>query len=145
MKRIFLSMTVACAVAVGAAGVAQADTNDNSNDPCKVAGTLKEAVGSVAMDRGAGFTPAVIGASLKTGDKVAVQGPGSAVIDFGDGKTVTVPSSTTEVLRAPGCGFAWGSDPTVVILGTAVVGGGIAAAIALSDSGSSAQFFPISP
>lgn len=145
MKRSFLSMAVVCAAAIGAIGSARADTND----ACNVAGTLKEAVGSVAMDRGAGFTPAVIGASLKTGDKVAVQGPGSAVIDFGDGKTITVPGSTTEVLRAPGCGLASGydpmSNPTAVILGTAVVGGGIAAAIALSDSGSSAQFFPISP
>lgn len=141
MKRPLLSMAVLCAAAIGAIGSARADTND----ACNVAGTLKEVVGSVAMDRGAGFTPAVIGASLKTGDKVAVQGPGSAVIDFGDGKTITVPGSTTEVLRVPGCGFASGYDPTVVILGTAVVGGGIAAAIALSDSGSSAPFFPISP
>ena len=114
-------------------------------DECQMAGTLTQVVGTVVVDKGQGFAPGVVGTSLKNGDKVAVQGSGSAVVDFGNQRTVTVPGSTAEMLRAPGCGFVL-DETGAVIVGTVAVGGGIAAAIAASDGSSNRiPFFPVSP
>ncbi|UOK72791.1 hypothetical protein [Ancylobacter polymorphus] len=138
MKRCVAYVSVAGLVSLGMIGSAAADA-------CQTTGTLAEAVGTVLVDKGQGFAPGVVGASLKSGDKVAVQGPGSAVIDFGNERTVTVPSSTTETLRVPGCGLAL-DDSTGLVIGTVAVGGGIAAAIALSNEGSkNGIIFPVSP
>ncbi|WP_371347720.1 hypothetical protein [Ancylobacter sp. IITR112] len=130
--------SVAGLACLGLAGPAAADA-------CQTTGTLASAAGTVLVDRGQGFTPGTVGISLKGGDKVAVQGPGSAVVDFGNDRTVTVPSSTTETLRVPGCGLA--VDPsTGMVVGAVAVGGGIAAAIALSDNGgNNGLIFPVSP
>lgn len=138
MKRSTVSMVAGVVLSLGAAGTAAADV-------CETAGTLTEVVGSVMVDKGQGFAPGAVGMSLKGGDKVSVQGPGSAVVDFGSQRTVTVPGSTTETLRVPGCGLVIDST-TGAIVGVVAVGGGIAAAIALSDSSSSSiPFFPVSP
>ena len=114
-------------------------------DECQTAGALTQVVGTVVVDKGQGFAPAVVGASLQNGDKVAVQGSGSAVVDFGKERTVTVPGSTTATLRAPGCGVVL-DETRAVIVGTVAIGVGIAAAIAASDGGSNrTPFFPVSP
>lgn len=144
MKRSFLTMAVLGTVSIGTIGSAAADI-------CLTTGTLTQAVGTVMVDKGAGYTPGVIGTSLKNGDKITVQGPGSAVVDFGNDRTLTVPASTTETLRAPGCGaFAMSSPsaiggPAVGIFGSLALGGAVAAAISASDGNSGVQFFPISP
>lgn len=138
MKRFVACTAVAGFVSLGMIGSAAADA-------CQTTGTLAEAVGTVLVDRGQGFASAAVGASLKGGDKVAVQGPGRAVVDFGNERTLTVPSSTTETLRVPGCGLAIDAS-TGLVVGTVAVGGGIAAAIALSDNGSDTRIiFPVSP
>lgn len=128
------------------AGVASlAALGSAAADECQTAGTLTEIVGTVVVDKGEGFAPAVVGTSLKNGDKVAVQGSGSAVVDFGKERTVTVPGSTTETLRAPGCGVVL-DETGAVIVGTVAIGGGIAAALAASDGSSNrTPFFPVSP
>lgn len=141
--RIVLSMAALAALSFGAAGSAAAQ------DACQTAGRLASAVGSVMIDKGNGFTPGVIGTSLKTGDKVSVRGQGNAVVDFGDNRTVTVPSSTTETLRAPGCGFGVtnsGGNPALGIGGMLAATGGVAAAISSIDNGgSSVIIIPVSP
>ena len=138
MKRCVAYVSVAGLVSLGMIGSAAADA-------CQTTGTLAEAVGTVLVDKGQGFAPGVVGASLKGGDKVAVQGPGSAVVDFGNQRTVTVPSSTTETLRVPGCGLAL-DNSTGLVIGTVAVVGGIAAAIALSNNDSkNGIIFPVSP
>jgi len=138
MKRFVAYASVAGLLSLGMIGSAAADA-------CQTTGTLAEAVGTVLVDKGQGFAPGVVGASLKGGDKVAVQGPGSAVVDFGNERTVTVPSSTTETLRVPGCGVVLDSS-TGLVIGTVAVGGGIAAAIALSNNDSkNGIIFPVSP
>ncbi|WP_428031366.1 hypothetical protein [Ancylobacter sp.] len=138
MNRSVLFAAAAAFFSVGTAGAALADA-------CQTTGTLTELVGTVMIDKGQGFAPGFVGAALKGGDKVAVQGPGSAVVDFGTNRTVTIPGSTTETLRVPGCGLVIDTT-TGMIIGTVAVGGGIAAAIALSDSGSNKTiFFPVSP
>lgn len=138
MKRSFVFLAVAGVFSFGAVGSAAADA-------CQDGGTLTEIVGTVMIDKGQGFVPGAVGASLKGGDKVSVQGPGSAVVDFGSERTVTIPGSTTETLRVPGCGLVMDST-TGLILGTVAVGGGVAAAIAASDSGGGTTvIFPVSP
>ncbi|TCK16732.1 hypothetical protein EV667_4325 [Ancylobacter aquaticus] len=138
MKRLLRVVAIVGFASIVALGSAVADE-------CQTAGTLTEVVGTVFVDKGQGFTPGVVGASLKNGDKVAVQGSGSAVVDFGNERMVTVPGSTTETLRAPGCGFVL-DETGAVIVGAVAVGGGIAAAIAVSDSSSNRiPFFPVSP
>jgi hypothetical protein len=141
--RIVLSMAAVAALSFGAAGAAAAQ------DACQTAGRLASAAGSVMIDKGNGFTPGVIGTSLKTGDKVSVRGQGNAVVDFGDNRTVTIPSSTTETLRAPGCGFGVtnsGGNPGLAIGGMLAGAGGLAAALSTIDSsGSSVIIIPVSP
>ncbi|TCK31135.1 hypothetical protein EV667_1240 [Ancylobacter aquaticus] len=101
------------------------------------------------VDRGNGFAPGVIGTSLKTGDTVSVRGQGNAVVDFGNDRTVTIPSSTTEMLRAPGCGFgvtnSGGINPALGIAGMLAAGGGLAAIISASDGKSGSFILPVSP
>lgn len=139
MKRSVLFAAAMAAFSLDVAGAASAQT-------CQTTGTLTEIVGTVMVDKGQGFVPGFVGASLDGGDKVAVQGPGSAVIDFGSDRTVTVPGSTTEIVRAPGCGLVMDST-TGLVVATVVIGGGIGAAIALSnDSGDNRTvFLPVSP
>ena len=138
MKRSLAYATVAGFAFFGMAGSAAADV-------CQTTGTLTEAVGTVLVDKGQGFMNANIGASLRGGDKVSVQGPGSALVDFGSDRTIMVPGSTTTTLQTPGCGVAVDSS-TGLVIGAVAVGGGVAAAIALSDNGSgNAFFFPVSP
>ncbi|MDQ0348994.1 hypothetical protein J2S76_003428 [Ancylobacter vacuolatus] len=123
---------------LGMAGSAVADV-------CQTTGTLTEAVGTVLVDSGQGFANASVGASLKGGDVVSVHGAGSAVVDFGSDRTVMVPGSTTTALQVPGCGLAMDSS-TGLAIGAVAIGGGIAAAVALSDNGSGNGFiFPVSP
>lgn len=145
MKRTFLMVAALGAVSIGAVGSASADV-------CLTQGTLAQAVGTVLVDKGAGYAPGVIGTSLKNGDKITVQGPGTAVVDFGNDRTLTVPASTTETLRAPGCGgFASNNNSTLIggpavgVFGSLALGGAVAAAISASDGNSGVQFFPISP
>lgn len=138
MKRSVAYAVVVGFSFLGMAGSAMADA-------CQATGTLTEAVGTVLVDSGQGFTNASVGASLKGGDKVSVQGAGSAVVDFGSARTVMVPGSTTTTLQVPGCGLAVDSS-TGLVIGAVAVGGGVAAAIALSDNGSGNGFiFPVSP
>nr|WP_281493581.1 hypothetical protein [Ancylobacter koreensis] len=126
-------------VMLGFAGAARADV-------CQTAGTLTEVAGTVVVDKGNGFVPGTVGTSLKSGDKVAVQGSGSAVVDFGSDRTVTVPGSTTETLKIPGCGLTLTEDPTGLIVTTTVIAGGITAAVLVSDSDDKkVPFIPISP
>lgn len=143
LMRIVLSMAAVAALSFGAAGTAAAQ------DACQTAGRLASAAGSVMIDKGNGFTPGVIGTSLKTGDKVSVRGQGNAVVDFGDNRTITIPSSTTETLRAPGCGFGVtnsGGNPGLAVGGMLAAGGGLAAALStLDSSGSSVIIIPVSP
>ena len=141
--RIVLSMAAVAALSYGGAGAAA------DQDECQTAGRRASAAGSVMIDKGNGFTPGVIGTSLKTGDKVSVRGQGNAVVDFGDNRTVTIPSSTTETLRAPGCGFGVtnsGGNPGLAIGGMLAGAGGLAAALSTIDSsGSSVIIIPVSP
>ncbi|WP_018387863.1 hypothetical protein [Ancylobacter sp. FA202] len=138
MKRSVAYAVVVGFSFLGMAGAALADA-------CQTTGTLTEAVGTVLVDRGQGFATASVGTSLKGGDMVSVQGTGSAVVDFGTDRTVMVPGSTTTTLQVPGCGLAVDSN-TGLVIGAVAVGGGVAAAVALSDNGSGNGFiFPVSP
>lgn len=138
-----MNRSVAYAVVVGFSFLGMAGSA--VADACQATGTLTEAVGTVLVDRGQGFANASVGASLKGGDMVSVQGAGSAVVDFGSNRSVMVPGSTTETLRVPGCDVAIDSN-TGLVIGAVAVGGGVAAAVALSDNGNGNGFiFPVSP
>ncbi|WP_428029113.1 hypothetical protein [Ancylobacter sp.] len=143
MKKLVFSAVLAGTLSIGALGSAYAD------DGCQTAGTLTQAVGSVMVDKGKGFTPGVVGASLRVGDKIAVRGPGSAVVDFGNERTLMVPASTTETIRVPGCGLIQTQaplDPTLGVLGMLAGTGAVAAIISASDGKSGTTiFFPVSP
>lgn len=142
MKRSVISMVVIGGLSFGAIGSAAADV-------CATTGRLTVATGSVLVDRGSGFVPGVIGASLKGGDKIAVRGQGNAVVDFGNNRTLTIPGSTTEVVRVPGCGLIQTNSgsigPTAGIFGTLALTGGIAAAISTTEGKSGVIVFPVSP
>lgn len=135
MNRILSLMALAGAVAVGSAGTASAQGT--------CSGVLVTAQGTVLVDRGAGFTPASVGTAVQAGNRISVQGPGNAVVDFGGARTVTVPGSSTQTL--PSCGLFQDANTGAVVVGTVVVAGGIGAAIALSNDDSKTPFFPISP
>lgn len=137
MNRILSLMALAGAVAVGSAGAASAQGT------CSTSGVLVAAQGTVLVDRGVGFKPASVGASVYSGNRISVQGIGSATVDFGGARTVTVSSSSTQTL--PGCGLFQDANTGAVVVGTVVIAGGIGAAIALSNDDSNTPFFPISP
>lgn len=146
MMRTVFSLAAAAAVSFGFVGGAAAQGD------CQTTGQLASAVGSVMVDKGNGFAPGVIGTSLKTGDKVSVRGQGNAVVDFGDNRTVTIPSSTTETLRAPGCGFgltnSGGMDPALGIAATIGAGIGLSAIVSSVDGSSNrtgGATVPVSP
>jgi hypothetical protein len=114
-------------------------------DPCATPGVLTSFQGNVLVDRGNGFKTGAIGLSLKAGDKVSVVGAGNAVVDFGNSNVVTIASSTTETLRAPGCSSLGISNGDVADT-IAVTGGvGVAAAIALANDRESKSVLPVSP
>ncbi|WP_371345142.1 hypothetical protein [Ancylobacter sp. IITR112] len=142
--RSVLTLAAVVALSFGVAG------NAAAQDGCQTSGRLASAAGSVMVDKGNGFVPGVVGTALKTGDKVSVRGQGNAVVDFGNNRTVTVPSSTTETLRAPGCGLdltnSGSANPALGIAATLAVGGGLAAAISAADSSSGTTIItPVSP
>jgi hypothetical protein len=109
---------------------------------CAATGVLTSFQGNILVDRGDGFKTGAIGLSLKAGDKVAVVGPGNAVVDFGNSNVINIAGSSTETLRAPGCSFLGTSNGGAVV--TIAVVGGVAAAIALS-TGRKSKSAPISP
>lgn len=136
MMRSFWFMALAGAVTVANVGVASAQGT--------CSGVVVAAQGTVMVDRGAGFSPASVGASVQAGNRISVQGPGNAVVDFGGNRTVTIPASSTQTL--PGCGLFTTADTGAIVVGTVVIAGGIGAAIALSnDDNNKTPFFPISP
>jgi hypothetical protein len=135
MSRIWLTLAVVSAIAAGSAGVA------NAQGACSASGVLTSAQGTVLVNRGAGFVRATPGSSIPGGTQVSVQGPGSAVVDFG-GNPVTVPASTTVAVRPPGCGTA-GLNAGQVFVTTAIVGSVIGTSIAVNDNGGNRT--PISP
>jgi|LNFM01.1.fsa_nt_gb hypothetical protein len=107
---------------------------------CATTGVLTSLEGKILVDRGDGFKAGAVGLSLKAGDKVSVVGAGNAVVDFGNSKVVTIGSSTTETVRAPGCSVTNTSNRGVVI--TIAVASGVAAAIALSHHRKSRSISP---
>jgi hypothetical protein len=111
---------------------------------CATSGILTSIHGNILVDQGEGFRPGAVGLTLRSGDKVSVVGTGSAVIDFGNSKVVTIPSSTTQTLRAPGCGFLGASNTGRAVVAIAVVGG-VTAAIAFSSDRKNKTNRPISP
>ena len=111
---------------------------------CATAGILTSFQGNILVDRGDGFKAGAVGLSLKSGDKVSVVGPGSAVVDFGNSNVVTVPSSTTQTLRAPGCSSFLSTSKTGVVA-TVLVAGGVAAAITLANDRKHRSTRPLSP
>lgn len=143
MMRNIFSMVVAGALSLGAVGSAAAQ------DACQTGGRLTQAVGSVMVDKGTGFAPGVLGTSLVSGDKVSVLGQGKAVVDFGSDRTLTVASSTTEIVNVPGCGFGLTNsgtvNPALAIAGTLAVGAGLSAAISAADNTNGTIIIPVSP
>ncbi|QFR33444.1 hypothetical protein [Ancylobacter sp. TS-1] len=137
MKRTASAVVVLCAGILGFAGSAAAQGT------CGTSGTLTQVVGNVVVDQGAGFKSASVGSSLKAGDKVAVRGPGNAVVDFGSQRLVTVTGSTTRVIQAPGCAFV-PNDVAKIVVPTMILVGGVWTAVEISDNKKN-RFIPISP
>lgn len=124
------------AVAVLAAGLV-AGTAD--------AAILTQVQGTVLVNAGSGFVPAGNGFAVEPGNQVMIQGPGQAVVDFGNGQTVTVPGSSTIVVRAPGVLPASGLSAKVII-GSVFTAAGVGGIIAIADTGGSNPApLPISP
>lgn len=139
MKHSASVAVVLCAGVLGFAGSAAAQ------GACQTSGTLTQAVGNVVVDQGAGFKPASVGASLRSGDMVAVRGPGNAVVDFGSQRIVTVPGSSTQVLQPPGCAPVPNNTAQVVVP-TLILIGGVWTAVEISDNNNKKiPFIPISP
>lgn len=127
----------------GAASISTA----SAQGTCPATAVLASVQGNVLVNSGSGFTPGRVGSVIRAGDQVSVRGSGNAVVDFGGGRIVSVPASSTQAVRAPGCGatIAQPADPTAMIVGgiagAAAIGGGIA----LSNNGGGNDLPPIRP
>ncbi len=112
------------------------------------AALLTNVQGGVAVDRGYGFSPAGANSVIAPGVRVRT-GEGSADIVYENGCTVKVaPGQTVIVLGSPppcreaaGASTVGVSDNALYLGGALAVGGGVAAAVLLSQSNSS----PASP
>lgn len=139
MYRSVLAMSVIGAGFVGFIGSAAAQ------GACQTSGTVTQVVGNVLVDQGAGFRTASVGTSVGSGDRISVRGPGRAVVNFGSQQTISVPGSTTQVLRPPGCGLINPNNAAKIIVPSAIIAGGTFAAVEISDSEKKLPYRPISP
>jgi hypothetical protein len=116
------------------------------------AATLTEINGRALVSKGSGFVPAAKGVFLSPGDRVVVEGQGTATIQFTDGCSHPLSSGTIfTVTKASPCSAnipeaekfrnRMGQTvtdtpviPTPVVIGGLLIGGGVAA-IAISQSG----------
>ena len=98
------------------------------------AATVTTVTGKVSINRGSGFAPISSETTANPGDRVMAGPSGSAEIIYENGCRERVePGSVVRVAEAR-CKTA-GFSTTELVVGAVVVGGGVAAAIALSDHG----------
>lgn len=111
---------------------------------CANAAILSSVQGPVSINKGSGFAAAGAGAEVSPGDQVMTGANGSATVDYGPGCSQSIGSGQVVVVpAAPACAAgAAGMNTGTLVVGGLVVGGGVAAAIALSG-GSDKK--PISP
>jgi hypothetical protein len=103
---------------------------------CNVASaaTVDAVQGKVSVNSGNGFKPVPNGAVVKSGDRVMASPGGSAVVNYSNGCFSNVLAGTVvTVIELPDCTTGkLAPDVTGYVVGAAVIGGGVAAAIALS-------------
>lgn len=132
----------AAAVMAGAAGVSTASAQGS----CPATAVLASVQGNVLINSGSGFTPARAGSVIRAGDQVSVRGSGNAIVDFGGGRVVNVPASSTQAVRAPGCGatIAQPADTTALIVG-GIAGAAAIGGVMAANNGGGNDLPPIRP
>jgi len=99
------------------------------------------ASGSVSVNRGAGFQPVSGSVEVNPGDRVLVGPSGNATIAYSSTCVTTVPVNQLAIVRAqPPCPSVGPEAPlnnTGLIVGGAVIAGGIAAAVIVANKGAS--------
>lgn len=121
------------------------------------AATLSEINGRALVSKGAGFSPAAKGSALTPGDRIVVEGSGTAVVKFNDGCAHNLTSGTIfTVTKASPCTLSsvdaekfrnrMGQSTTppppaglgvgTLVIGGVVVAGGVLAVVATQNAGS---------
>ena len=107
------------------------------------AATLDTIVGKVLVNKGKGFRTVTSPTEISPGDSIMVKENSGADIVYENGTRVHVnPGAIATVSASPppldlGLAGTGGIDTATLIIGGAVIGGGIAAVIALTDNGAS--------
>lgn len=90
--------------------------------------------GQVSVNQGAGFHTVKGAAQVNPGDKVMVASGGSATVVYENGCSLTLDAGVHVVPPVSACQAGAGSlaNPTTIVIGAGVIGGGIAAGVLLS-------------
>lgn len=90
--------------------------------------------GQVSVNQGTGFHTLKGASQVKPGDKVMVGSGGSATVVYENGCSLTLEAGVHVVPPVTACqgGAASLANPTTIVVGAGVIGGGIAAGVLLS-------------
>ncbi len=115
-----------------------------------IAASLQNVEGSVLVNRGNGFEVVGSGTQVKPGDQVLVRSNGSATIVFNEacvtkldaGSSTTVPAEVPCAPPVGGLAGAAAPAATTMVIGAAVVAGGVALAVGLGGNDSAKPASP---